>query len=58
VERLQAVTLADVHRVSAEHVHPDQLSIVVVGDRNVIEGGLQELGLPMVHLDYEGQPVS
>jgi zinc protease len=58
VERLQAVSLEDVHRVSAEHVHPDQLAIVVVGDRAAIGAGLEELGLPIVHLDFEGDPVT
>ena len=57
VERLQGVTLADVHRVAADHVHADQLAIVVVGDRAAIERGLQELDLPIVHLDYEGETV-
>jgi hypothetical protein len=28
-----------------------------VGDRAVIEKGLEDLDLPIVHLDYEGQPV-
>ncbi len=55
IERLQAVTLADVHRTAAEHVDPDALAIIVVGDRAAIEPGLQELGLPIVHLDYEGE---
>ncbi len=57
IERLEAVTLDDVRRVAAEHIHPDRLTVVVVGDRAVIEPGLQELGLPIVHLDYEGLPV-
>jgi zinc protease len=57
VARLQAVTLADVHRVAAEHVDPDALSIVIVGDRATIEAPLTELGIPIVHLDYEGQPL-
>jgi zinc protease len=57
VERLEQVTLADAHRVAAEHVDPDCLSIVVVGDRAVIEPGLRELDLPIVHLDYEGRAV-
>ena len=56
VERLQAVTLDDVHRAAAEHVDPDGLSIIVVGDRAAIEQGIQELGLPIVYLDYEGEP--
>jgi predicted Zn-dependent peptidase len=57
VERLQAVTLADVHRVAAEHVDPGQLSIVVVGDRAAIEPGLKELNLSIAHLDYQGERV-
>ena len=54
VERLEAVSLADAHRVAAEHVDPEYLTVVVVGDRAVIEPGLRELELPIVHLDYEG----
>ena len=57
VARLEAVTIEDVHRVAAEHVDPEQLSIVVVGDRATIEEPLRELGLPIVHLDHEGQPL-
>ena len=57
VERLQAVTLEDVHRVASEHVDPDALSIVVVGDREAIEGPLEDLFLPIVHLDHEGLPL-
>ena len=57
VSRLDAVTLDDVHRVSAGHVDPLMLSIIVVGDRKVIEPGLLELNLPIVHLDYEGRPL-
>lgn len=57
IERLQAVTLADVHRVAAEHIDPDRVSIVVVGDRATIEPSLEQLGLPIVHLDYEGDRV-
>jgi zinc protease len=55
VARLEAVTLADVRRVAAEHVDPDALSILVVGDRAKIEGPMRELGLPIVHLGYEGE---
>jgi zinc protease len=57
VERLRAVTLADVQRVATEHVDPDRLSIVIVGDRATIEEPLQELNLPIVHLDHEGLPL-
>ena len=57
VERLQAVTLADVHRVASEHVDPSMLSIIVVGDRSEIEAPLRELGINIVLLDPEGSPV-
>jgi hypothetical protein len=46
-----------VRRVAAARVDPDALSIVVVGDRAVIEPGIRELDLPIIHLDHEGQPV-
>ena len=57
VERLRAVSLADVQRVAEEHVDPAALSIVVVGDRAAIEEPLKELNLPIVHLDHEGLPL-
>jgi zinc protease len=57
VDRLKSVTLDDVHRVAVEHVRPDSLAILVVGDRSVIESSLEELNLPIVHLDYEGQVI-
>jgi zinc protease len=57
VDRLRAVSLADVQRVAQEHVRPDQLSIMVVGDRAAIEAGLQKLDVPIVHLDDNGLEV-
>jgi len=57
VARLEAVRLEDVHRVAAEHVDPERLSILIVGDRTAIEEPLRELGLPIVHLDHEGRPL-
>jgi predicted Zn-dependent peptidase len=56
VDRLRAVSLADVQRVVEEHVHPGALSVVLVGDRAAIETSVLQLGLPIVHLDYEGLP--
>ncbi|HLF70798.1 MAG TPA: pitrilysin family protein [Dehalococcoidia bacterium] len=57
VARLEAVTLADVRRVASEHVDPEALSIVVVGDRATIEAPLRRLELPIVLLDAEGLPL-
>jgi zinc protease len=57
VQQLEAVTLAEARRVAAEHVHPDKLSVLVVGDLAVIEPGIRELGQPVVLLDWEGRPL-
>jgi zinc protease len=57
VARIEAVSLDDVNRVAREHIDPDNLNIVIVGDRAKIEGPLSELEFPIVHLDYEGLPV-
>ncbi len=58
IERLEAVTLEDVRRVAREHIHPDKLAVLVVGDRALIEPGLRELELPLVILDHEGNVVT
>ena len=51
---IEGITLEDVHRVSREHIQPDNLHILVVGDRASVEGPLSELGLPLVHLTEDG----
>ncbi len=51
---IEAVTLDDVHRVSATHIRPGSLQIMVVGDRASAEGPLSDLGLPLVHLTEDG----
>jgi zinc protease len=43
VQRYGAVTQADVQRVARQYVDPDKLTIVLVGDRKVIEPGVRAL---------------
>jgi predicted Zn-dependent peptidase len=43
VQRFGAVTQADVQRVARQYVDPDRLTIVIVGDRKLIEPGLRAL---------------
>ena len=43
VQRYGAVTQADVQRVARQYVDPDRLTIVLVGDRKVIEPGIRAL---------------
>ncbi len=49
VPRLERITPAEVTRAVAEHLHPEQLLTLVVGDLDVIGKDLEQLGL--------GQPV-
>ena len=45
VPGIQTVSQADVARVASAYVHPDQVAIVIVGDRKVIEPGIKALNL-------------
>ena len=58
IASLEAVTIDEIRRVAAERIDDAHLAVLVVGDRDVVEPGLQELGLPLVHVDYEGRPLS
>jgi zinc protease len=55
---IEEVSLQDVHRIGAELIQPDRLSVLVVGDRKAIEPGLRRLDLPLTLLDHEGAPVA
>lgn len=52
---LLGVSLEDVRRVATERLDDAHLTVLVVGDREVIEPGLREVGLPIVHVDHEGK---
>jgi zinc protease len=49
-EQLERVSVADVRRVAQQYLHPDKLSVVVVGDPRQVEKGLLELQRGPVHL--------
>ena len=49
-----SLTLADIHRVANTHIKSAALKIIVAGDANTIEPTLNELGVPVVPIDYEG----
>ncbi len=57
-DSLAQVNLDDVHRVASELLDVDHLNIVIAGDAAVVEPGLRELGLPIIHIDYEGREVA
>jgi zinc protease len=45
MQRVRAVTAADVQRVAQRYIQPDKFAVVVVGDRKVIEPGIKTLNL-------------
>ena len=58
VDRIDAVTAADVQRVARQYIDLDHLAVVVVGDRGQIEAGIRALNEgPIAVRDLWGQPV-
>jgi predicted Zn-dependent peptidase len=54
VQRIEAVTTADVQRVARQQIQPSRFAVVVVGDRQVIEPGIRTLNLgPIRPLDID-----
>ena len=53
-ERLAGVTLADTHRVGAQYLATNRLTILIVGDREQAEEPLRSLGYGLTVLDAEG----
>jgi predicted Zn-dependent peptidase len=45
VQKIQAVTAADVQRVAQKYIRPDRLAVIVVGDLKTIEPGIRGLNL-------------
>ena len=54
---ITAVSLEDARRVASERIQADNLQLLVVGDRERIEPGLRELGIPLVLLDADGERI-
>ena len=52
---IESLTLEDVRRAAVDRLDEDGLTVVIVGDREAIEPGLREIGLPVVSVDYEGR---
>ena len=56
-QRLDGVSLADTHRVGAKYLGTERLRVLVVGDRERVEGPLRDLGYELTVLDAEGVAV-
>jgi zinc protease len=58
IERINAVTAADVQRVARQYIDPDHFDIVVVGDKAQIEAGIKALNEgPIEYRDVWGQEI-
>ena len=56
-ERIRQVTSQDVQRVAREHLHPDELAIIVVGDGRELVEMLDGIA-PMEFFDVRGDPLT
>jgi len=59
--KISKVSLADVKRVANKYLTPDQMAILIVGDRSVIEPRLKQIegwGTSISYLDTEGNPMN
>jgi zinc protease len=46
-DRIETVTASDVRQAAAAHLNPEEMVIVVVGDRNTVGPQLESLGFPL-----------
>jgi zinc protease len=54
-QRIAAVTGHDVHRAAADHVRPDRLAVVIVGDAEQVEAPIRALDLGPIEI-HESLP--
>jgi zinc protease len=58
VQRISTISAADVAAAAAKYIDPATATIVIVGDRKVIEPGLRAANVaPIVVVDENGKPV-
>lgn len=56
-EAIEAVTIADVHRVAREHIHLDRSAVVLVGDHDTFASALDDLELGPLDVVRDAEPV-
>jgi len=55
--RIEAVTSEQAAKAAADHIHPEQMLTVVVGDKAKIESGMKELNLgPIEEWTSDAEP--
>ena len=56
-EILATIPAEELNGIAAKHLTMDDMAIVVVGDRTVVQPELETLGYEIVHLDADGNPL-
>ncbi|MGJ8559668.1 MAG: M16 family metallopeptidase [Litorimonas sp.] len=54
---LEAFTEGEADALAAKHLHLDEMFVVIVGDKDTQMEKLETLGLPIVEVDTDGNPV-
>jgi zinc protease len=53
---LQGMSKEQLMKIVQQHVRPDKMNILLVGDKEKIMEGVKKLGYPVVELDTDGKP--
>lgn len=51
---LEAITIPEINDLARKYLNPDQMIILIVGDKMTIMPGLQKLGYNLIELDADG----
>ncbi|MDP6802847.1 MAG: pitrilysin family protein [Gemmatimonadota bacterium] len=55
---IRAVSLGEANTAARDHLHPERVAVIVIGDLDIIEDDIRALGLGPVHyLDIDGAPM-
>jgi len=57
IKKISDLTVDEVRESASKHLSLDETQIIVVGDRDKVETGLEELGYLVKHIDMYGNPV-
>lgn len=54
---LKSISKGDIDALTKKYIKPDQMNILLVGDKAKIMDGIKKLGYPIIELDVDGNPV-
>ena len=57
IKKISELTIDEVRESALKHLSPNDTKVIVVGDRDKVQKGLEELGYPIKHIDMYGNPV-